>query len=203
MEPIISPAGPGDAPALLAVYRPYVEKTAVTFEYRVPTEEEFAGRVRHVLERYPYLKAEADGELVGYAYASRFKDRAAYAWSVETSIYVKEGFHGKGIGRALYRALEGALQRQNVQNLNACIAFPNPESIAFHERMGYALVAHFHQCGFKNGQWWDMVWMEKALGAHEPSPRDFIPHPLLDGETPETSAPQTAGPNRNGDGPKK
>lgn len=175
----IRAARPEDGPALLEIYRPYVEHTAVTFEYAVPSPEEFTNRVRHVLEGYPYLAAEREGELLGYAYASPFKGRAAYDWAVETSIYVRQGAHGRGVGRALYEALEGALKRQHVQNLNACIAYPNPESIAFHERLGYQTVAHFHKCGFKQGVWWDMVWMEKFLGEHEAEPAPFVPYPQV------------------------
>lgn len=172
----IRAARPEDGPALLEIYRPYVENTAITFEYDVPTAEEFTRRVKNTLAAYPYLAAQRDGELLGYAYASPFKERAAYRWSVETSIYVKQGFHGLGLGKALYAALEEALERQNIQNLNACIAYPNPESIAFHESLGYRTVAHFHKCGFKQGVWWDMVWMEKFIGDHGSQPKGFIPY---------------------------
>ena len=94
-----------DAAELLAIYRPYVEHTAITFEYDVPSLSEFQGRIRHTLEKFPYLKAVHGSEILGYTYASPFKERAAYAWAVETSIYVKRGAHGRGIGTALYRVL--------------------------------------------------------------------------------------------------
>lgn len=151
-----------DAQALLAIYAPYVEKTAVTFEYEVPTVLEFKNRIASTLKRYPYLAAIRDGHILGYAYASAFKERAAYDWAVETSIYVSEGARRTGAGSLLYEALEDYLKRQNVINVNACIAYPNPGSIAFHEKYGYRTVGHFTKCGYKLGQWWDMVWMEKC-----------------------------------------
>lgn len=176
---VIRVASEKDAEELLSIYAYYVENTGVTFEYDVPSTEEFASRVRRTLSKYPYLVAETDGGILGYAYASAFKDRAAYAWSVETSIYIREGCHGRGTGTVLYRALEEALSRQNILNLNACIAYPNPESIAFHENLGYKTVAHFTKCGYKAGRWYDMIWMEKMLGGHPDTPRPFIPFPCI------------------------
>ena len=116
-----------DAEALLQIYAPYVKKTAITFEYDVPSVEEFAGRISKVLQKYPYLVAEVNGEPVGYAYAGPFKERAAYDWAVETTVYVREDMKKSGIGRALYTALEEALAAQGILNLNACIAFPENE----------------------------------------------------------------------------
>ena len=162
-----------DVERLLAIYAPYVTDTAVTFEYDVPTIEEFAERLTTIQKRYPYLVAEEDTHIYGYAYAGCFKNRAAYQWAVETSIYVEMGRHGEGIGRLLHQSLEDALKRQGILNMNACISYVHPEdeyltldSVRFHERMGYALVAHFHQCGKKFGRWYDMVWMEKLIGEH-------------------------------------
>lgn len=168
-----------DAGKLLAIYAPYVENTAITFEYEVPSEEEFASRIENTLKKYPYLVAIEKNEILGYAYVSAFKGRAAYDWSVETSIYVKTDCMRKGIGRALYHALENILKEQNICNLCACIAYPNPESIAFHESFGYRTVAHFHASGYKQGVWHDMVWMEKVLCPHETPPKAFVPFPSL------------------------
>ena len=120
-------ATPQDAGALLAIYAPYVTDTAITFEYEVPSLTEFRERIRHTLERYPYLVMEQDGEILGYAYAGPFKERAAYDWAVETTIYVKQGMKKQGIGRKLYQALEDILIRQNILNLNACIGYPTVE----------------------------------------------------------------------------
>ena len=168
-----------DAKKLLAIYAPYVRETAITFEYEVPTIEEFAVRIAHTLERYPYLVAKYNGEIVGYAYAGPLHERPAYDWAVETSIYVKHDKKGQKIGRALYDALEVQLHRQNIVNVNACIASPAIEdahltrdSILFHEKLGYHMVGEFHQCGYKFDTWYNMVWMEKMIGEHKvPQPQ--------------------------------
>lgn len=162
-----------DAEKLLEIYAPYVEKTAITFEYEVPSVEEFAGRIRHVLEKYPYLVAERGGEIVGYAYVGEFKSRAAYDWAVETTVYVKDDQKKTGIGKDLYLALEKILKEQNILNLNACIGYPEVEdehltknSVQFHEHLGYRFVGEFVKCGYKFGRWYNMVWMEKHIGEH-------------------------------------
>lgn len=166
-----------DAQKLLEIYAPYVEETAVTFEYDVPTVEEFRGRMERTLNKYPYLVAECEGEPVGYAYAGDFHSRAAYAWGVEVSIYVKSDMRRSGIGRALYAELERILKLQNILNLNACIAYPETEdahltkdSVRFHERLGYQMVGEFHKCGYKFQNWYNMVWMEKHIGEHMTEP---------------------------------
>jgi phosphinothricin acetyltransferase len=168
-----------DASEILAIYAPYVTGTAVTFEYAVPSLEEFTRRILHTLLRYPYLVACSGGFIVGYAYASPFHERPAYAWAAETSIYVSMESRGHGIGRQLYALFEKMLQQQNILNLNACIAYPNPASIAFHERLGYQTVAHFHNCGYKMGRWYDMIWMEKFIGEHLPDPPQVVPFSAL------------------------
>ena len=170
-----------DAAELLEIYRPYVEHTDVSFEYVTPSVQEFASRIAHTLQRYPYLVAQnEDGELLGYAYASAFKSREAYDWSVELSVYVKDGVQRQGVGRLLYTELEKIIYAQNVYNLCACIAYPYPDSEKFHERMGFQTVAHFHHSGFKSGHWVDMIWMEKALREHDGAPEPFIPYSHLD-----------------------
>ena len=168
-----------DAHELLEIYRPYVEHTAITFEYETPSVQEFAGRIRDVLKRFPYLVVQQDGKLLGYAYASSFHTRAAYRWAVETSIYVRADQKRQGVGRALYQALEDVLKRQNILNLNACIAYPeiedqylNKDSVAFHEKMGYRFVGRFDSCGYKFHRWYHMIWMEKHIGAHDESPQE-------------------------------
>ena len=178
-------AAPDDAAALLAIYKPYVENTTITFEYDVPTLEEFTARIAHTLERYPYLIALSDGEPVGYAYAGPFKNRAAYAWAVELSVYVRKDFRGTGIGKALYAAMEEVLRRQHVTNLNACITYPSVGSEQFHEKLGYTTVAHFHKCGYKLGRWLDMIWMEKILAEHADTPAPFLPFSALRAADPD------------------
>ncbi len=183
----IRTATPADAESLLAIYTPYVKTTAISFEWQVPTLEEFRGRVEATLARYPYLVAEDEGEILGYAYASPFKIRAAYAWAVETSIYVARDKHGMGIGKELYRALEEVLKRQGVTNMNACIACPPGEdpyltrdSIAFHTAMGFSMVGEFHSCGYKFDRWYNMCWMEKHIGEHVANQPPVTPFPKLE-----------------------
>ncbi len=175
-----------DASELLDIYAPYIENTAISFEYKVPTIEEFTLRIENTLAKYPYIVAEFEGEIIGYAYAGTFKPRAAYDWSVETSVYVKQGFKAKGVGRLLYDALEKALSEQGITNLNACIAFSDIEdeyltqdSVRFHAALGYKTVGKFTFCAYKNGRWFDMLWMEKHILEHKDVPGDIIPFPAV------------------------
>ena len=179
-------ASEADAEALLDIYAPYVRETAITFEYEVPSPEEFQSRIRRTLEKYPYLIAEREGRCVGYAYAGAFHARAAYDWAVETSVYVERRLRRQGVGRRLYTALEKILTLQNILNLNACIAYPAEEdpyltrdSADFHQRLSYQLVGRFHQCGYKFGRWYDMIWMEKMLGAHRSPQPPVRPFPEI------------------------
>ena len=158
---------------LVEIYCYYVEKTAITFEYEVPAVEEFQQRMVHVMEKYPYLVAKVDDQIVGYAYAGTFNVRAAYDWCVETSIYVDHTLRKCGVGKRLYQALEIALKAQNITNLNACISSPiqndeylDTNSIDYHHHLGYQMVGEFHQCGYKFKRWYNMVWMEKFIGEH-------------------------------------
>lgn len=180
---VVRDAVPEDAERLVEIYRPYVETTAITFEYDVPTVGEFRGRMERTMEKYPYLVAEMDGYVVGYACAGRFVGRAAYDWSVETTIYLDRGMRGRGIGRRLYGALEEALKDMGVLNLNACIAYPEKEdeyltrsSAEFHARLGYRLVGEFRLCGYKFSRWYNMIWMEKLIGEHTSEPAAVAPY---------------------------
>ena len=162
-----------DAEALASIYAPYVRDTAVSFELEPPSSAEFARRIGRTLAQYPYLVAERDGAIVGYAYAGPFKERAAYAASVELSVYVDAGCRGGGVGSALYSVLERNLVEMGVTNLYACIAYPPLEdeyltyaSVQFHEHMGFEIVGRFHGCARKFGRAYDMVWMEKRVGEH-------------------------------------
>lgn len=160
----------GDASALLDIYRPYVTDTLVTFELEAPTVQEFAERIRSISSFFPYIVAELDGEIAGYAYAHSFRERAAYDWAVETSIYVSPKYHRMGVGAELYRRLEELLARQGVTCAVACITYPNPDSIAFHERMGYSMCGRIDNCAFKLGQWCSVVFMQKLLRATDMEP---------------------------------
>ena len=162
-----------DVAALLQIYAPYVQKTAITFDYEVPTLAEFTEKITGLLKKYPVLVAEIEKEIVGYAYADTFKNKQAYDWAVETTIYIAKDCKKMGIGRLLYDELERLLKAQNIVNLNACIAYPEKEdeyltkdSVRFHEKLGYRMVGEFRQCGYKFNRWYHMVWMEKHIGEH-------------------------------------
>lgn len=171
-----------DAKEILAIYAPYVKDTAISFEYDVPSVEEFAERINNILKKYPYIVAMDNNQIIGYAYASSFKERVAYDWAVETTVYLRQDCRGKGVGKKLYLALEEILKRQNILNLNACIAYTSTDntyltnaSTYFHERLGYKKVAHFTKCGYKFGNWYNMIWMEKIIGEHSANPKSVIP----------------------------
>ena len=166
-----------DAGELLKVYAPYVEKTAVSFEYEVPSLEEFSSRISNISSKYPYIKAVCNGEIVGYAYATAFKGRKAYDHSVESTIYLKEDKRGEGLGVALYEVLTEALKGMGIINMNACIAYAKENdphltnaSHLFHKKLGFELVGTFHNSGFKFDRWYDMIWMEKMLAKHTDKP---------------------------------
>ena len=179
-EIIIRPVTEADAAALAAIYAPYVRETSVTYEYEAPSAEEFCGRIRNTTKSYPYLAAEEEGEILGYAYASAFHPRAAFRWAAEATVYLKKEAHGRGIGRMLYEALEARLKKQNVQTVIALIADPNPESVAFHEKMGYRVAGRLTDCAYKLGQWRGMFYLEKFLGDRGGEPRPFIPFPEIE-----------------------
>lgn len=175
-----------DAENILKIYAPYVENTAITFEYEVPSVEEFSRRIESTLRRYPYIVAERGDDILGYAYAGPFKARAAYNWAVELSVYLTPTSQGKGIGRKLYAALEEILCKMGILNLYACIAYPQVEdeyltrnSAEFHAHLGFEKVGEFHRCGFKFGRWYDMIWMEKLIGEHSENQPDVILFPEL------------------------
>ena len=175
-----------DAAGLLDIYAYYVRSTAITFEYAVPDILEFEQRIKSTLESYPWIVAEIGGSLAGYAYAGRFKARDAYAWAVETSIYVSHDCRQSGLGRCLYAALENVLRRQHVINCNACITWSETEdarlthaSVRFHEKMGYSMVGTFHKCGYKFDRWYSVIWMEKVIADRPETPEPFVPYPEL------------------------
>lgn len=161
-----------DAESIQKIYAPYVLNTTITFELEPPTVKEMADRIRHTLEKYPYLVAVEEGEVIGYAYAGTLYDRRAYDHSAELSIYIDDRKRHKGTGHLLYNALIDYLTRMNTTNLYGCITYPNDASIAFHEKYGFKEAAHFHECGYKFDQWLDVVYLEKRL---DKTTEPFIP----------------------------
>lgn len=181
---IIRSARMEDAQRILDIYDHFVRRTAITFEYETPSLDAFRARMENTMKKYPYLVAEQDGKVLGYAYAGAFHPRAAYGWCAEATVYLSQAAQGLGLGRRIYAALEEALCRMGVLNLYACIAVPHGEddeyltrnSADFHAHMGYALCGTFSLCGYKFGRWYDMIWMEKMIGSHGQSPIPVRPH---------------------------
>lgn len=175
-----------DAGRILEIYDYYVKNTAITFEYDTPSLDEFKGRMERTMRRYPYLVVLKDGRIEGYAYAGPFVGRAACDWSCEMTVYLDRAAQKQGMGRTIYEALERTLRDMGVLNLYACIGYPEREdeyltanSAGFHAHLGYARVGRFHQCGYKFGRWYDMIWMEKIIGAHSAAQPPIIPYPEL------------------------
>ena len=154
-----------DIPAMLEIYRPYVENTTYSFEYDVPCQQAFAQRFYDHTAQFPWLVWEENGQVLGYAYAGAPWERAAYRWCAEVSIYLAPCIHRRGIGRALYQRLEQILQRQGYRVVYALITSENQPSLEFHQKMGYTQRAVFPTCGFKMGRWLGVIWLEKRLCA--------------------------------------
>lgn len=181
-------ATPADGPALLDVYREYIH-TPITFEYDLPSPQEFSQRVSHILEMYPYLVAEENGKILGYAYAHPERPRPAYQWNAELSIYLRSSAAGKGVGTALYRALMALLALQGVRTVYGVVTAGNPASDGLHRTMGFRLLGVHQKTGFKNGQWYDVLWYEKAIAPYDASPAPLIPI----GELPEEAVAAVLG----------
>ena len=152
-----------DVPAMLAIYAPFVEHTAVSFEYEVPTEAEFARRLEEHQAAFPWLVCEENGRVMGYAYAGRAFERAAYGWNAEISCYLAPELHGRGVGRRLYARIEEILTRLGYYKLFAVVTSANAPSVAFHRALGFRDAACFRNVGYKQGGWYDVLWLEKTL----------------------------------------
>ena len=168
-----------DAAELLEIYAPYVTGTTVSFEYEVPTVEEFRRRVEETSARYPYLVWEEDGALLGYAYAHPYAARPAYQWSAELTVYLRQGVSRRGLGSQLYGALMELLRLQGVRNVYGCVTAENTASVAFHHALGFREAGRFSQVGYKLGRWLDVLWLEKAL-ASGGEPQPLVSFPQVD-----------------------
>ena len=160
---MIRPATDRDIPAILAIYAPYVENSTATFEYDVPCLKEFTQRFYSITAQFPWLVWEEEGEILGYAYASAPYSRAAFRWCAESSVYLCPQARGKGIARRLYAVLEEILRLQGYVVLYALVTGENTDSVRFHKKMGYKIQGIFPDCGFKQGRWLGLYWMEKRL----------------------------------------
>ena len=171
MRSTIRLAEDSDAAPIAAIYRPIVESTAISFETVPPDEDELRRRIRETRSFYPWLVYEVRGEIAGYAYATRHRVRAAYQWSVDTSVYVHPGFRRYGIGRGLYISLFGILGAQGYFNAYAGIALPNPASVALHESMGFEPIGVYRGVGYKLGHWCDVGWWQRSLRERQQTPQ--------------------------------
>lgn len=166
-----------DAERIAEIYKPYVERTGISFEETPPSPDEMRGRIARILSSYPYLVCEENGLVLGYAYASRYRERSAYRWSLESSIYVAEGARGHGVGAALMGALIDILRDQGFVNFYAVITPPNPASFALHARFGFTPLASFPDTAYKNGAWLGVDWMQLRLQEISEHPEEPIPFP--------------------------
>ncbi len=163
-------ATPNDAAALLTIYQPFIETSATSFETAVPAVDVFASRIAAIASKYPWLVAELDGQIAGYAYASRHREREAYQWSVETSVYVHPQFYRQGVARLLYQKLFAQLTQLGYINVYAGIALPNPASVQLHASLGFEEIGVYKKIGFKFGRWHDVVWLIKYINGHVENP---------------------------------
>ena len=169
-----------DAEEILGIYGHYIRDTVATFEYEVPSLDEFRSRIRGIVPDYPYLVCLEGGKIIGYGYAHRHMERAAYRWNAELSTYIDGAFLRRGIGRALYNALAEILLMQNVRNLYGGVSLPNGNSLGLLGSLGFSSVGVYHNTGYKHGAWHDVAWFEKAVGDTGKDPAPFIPFREID-----------------------
>jgi L-amino acid N-acyltransferase YncA len=167
-QPHIRLIRPDDTEPTLEVYKPYVEQTAISFEYEVPSTDEWNKRIASYASEYPWLVCEIDNEIAGYAYSSQHRTRTAYQWSVDSAIYLSEKFHGRGIAKKLYQTLFEILKLQGFVNVFAGITMPNEKSEQLHKRCGFYEIALYKNVGYKFGEWRDVKWLEL----------NFVEHPM-------------------------
>lgn len=170
-------ASVADAEAIQAIYAPVVLGTAISFEELPPSVEEMRGRILATLETYPYLVAEQEGVVIGYAYASQHRARAAYRWAVDVTVYIAENARRKGVGRRLYETLLPMLKAMGYRSVYAGIALPNEGSVGLHERIGFRHIGTFPNVGYKHGAWHDVGYWLLNLGEHSALPEEPVPFP--------------------------
>ena len=168
-----------DYERVLEIYAPYVRLTAITFEYNVPSLEEYIKRLNDIRKEFPCLVCEADGVVVGYAYAHKAYEKAAFGWDAEVTVYTDRSMTRKGVGTLLYDELIGILKKQNMVKAYALITGDNMRSKAFHEKYGFVLEGTLKKCGFKLGRWHDLDYYTLDIADQSYPPQMFIPYPKL------------------------
>lgn len=164
---------PNDCKQILDIYKQYIN-TPITFEYELPSEEIFSKRIEEISVIYPYLVLEENGKIFGYAYAHRLRERKAYQWIAELSIYLDKNITSKGYGRILYEKLLKILEQQGIKTVYGCITIPNEKSEKLHEVLGFKKVGVFSKAGYKNGKWLDVAWFEKNIAPCETNPKNIV-----------------------------
>ena len=159
-----------DAQAVLTIYKYYVDHTIISFEYEVPSLEEYLQRINVNTEKYPWLVCLNNNKIIGFAYGSTHRYRTAYQWSPESTIYIAPDFHTRGIGRILYKTLFEILKLQGYYNVFAGVALPNQKSVGFHQAMGFEEIGIFKKVGYKHGNWHDTHWFQLSLNEYKPNP---------------------------------
>jgi L-amino acid N-acyltransferase YncA len=175
-----------DAASCAEIYAPFVSDSAVSFEEEPPTAAEFERRIAATAERHPWLIAEVDCKLAGFAYASRHRERAAYRWAADVSVYVHDAFRRRGVATVLYRTLLELLVRQGVRIACAGVTLPNEPSVSLHESLGFRPVGVYSRIGWKAGAWRDVGWWELELLPAEGEPREPGPPARLEDIRPAT-----------------
>ena len=174
MMPAIRFATPADSRELLNIYAQYMT-TPITFEYALPSEQDFSARIAHISASYPYIVSENDGKITGYAYAHRHMEREAYQWNAELSVYLDPHATSKGLGKRLYGILISILALQEVRNVYGCVTLPNAKSEALHKSLGFRTVGVYSNAGYKDGNWHDVGWFEKSIANYDSPPNPFVP----------------------------
>jgi len=172
--PLIRIATGDDASSILKIYAPYIENTSYTFETEVPAIDAFKDRINSCLDNWPWLVCEIDGVIAGYAYGAKHRERIAYQWSIESSVYVHDDYQRMGVAKALYTALIDILKLQGFRNLYAVINLPNDRSVAFHEKLGFEYFATYKNVGYKLGKWKNVGWWQLQLNKYSAEPEPPI-----------------------------
>lgn len=172
-----------DAAEILAIYEFYIKETAITFECETPSLDEFRNRIKEISSEYPYIVCLSDKKIIGYAYAHRQMERAAYQWNAELSVYIDKNCLRCGVGKALYNTLIEILQMQNVRNVYGGITSPNENSEKLHEHLGFKKLGVYHNTGYKCGAWHDVAWFEKTIGNYDLDPKPFLSIREIDKKT--------------------
>lgn len=172
-----------DAKEILDIYAPSILNASISFETEVPSIEEMQKRIETILQTYPWIVCVVDGKVAGYVYGSKYRDREAYQWSCECTIYIHEQYKGKGIGKELYQLLFQLLERQGFRTVYAVVTLPNEGSVNLHEKCGFEKFAVFENVGYKFGQWHSVGWWKLRLNDYTPDPPPPLKLSELDAET--------------------